>query len=85
MKQGDITFPSLPPIGLAISHGGQRFDLVDTEDHQRKDGTWTKLLVWQTECATCGEGFMGRSPAHSLPQVRRCEEHRQPGKRVGSP
>lgn len=77
-----VEFPEQPPIGLAVSLDDQRYDLVDAHDHQKLDGTMTVLLVWQAECATCGEGFLTKSPANQLPGGRRCEKHRQPGKKV---
>lgn len=77
-----ITFPDLPPIGLAVCLDSQRFDLVAVEPHRKLDGTDTRLLVWRSECATCGAGFTSRSPSYSLPQSRRCEQHRAPGKKV---
>lgn len=74
-----ITFTEIPPIGLAIALNEQRYDLVAIEPYTRLDGQETSLLVWLTECATCGQGCSIKSSARQLPSVRRCEEHR--GKR----
>lgn len=72
------------PIGLAIEIGGQRFDLVAHEPYRRADGTETVGMVWQSECATCGEGFTAWTIPGRFAEIRRCEKHRQPGKRVRS-
>lgn len=82
VAQMRVTFPTPPAIGFAISIDGQRFDLVALEPHQRRDGAATTLLVWRSECPTCGAGFAGKSPSNSTPQTRRCEQHRAPGKKV---
>lgn len=72
----------IPPVGLAISINGQRFELIGHEPHVRQDGALTTLLVWQAECLTCGAGFISRTSVARWAEVRRCELHRQPGKRV---
>lgn len=78
----EIRFAEIPAVGLSLSIGGQRFDLVEHEDYTRRDGTATVLLVWRSECATCGTGFTTKSPALALPEGRRCAAHHQPGRKV---
>lgn len=80
-----IGFPAPPPIGLALDINGQRYDLVEHRPHRKRDGSETILLVWQTECSTCGEGFTTASPSTGLPSGRRCLEHHRPGKPVRAP
>lgn len=75
-------FAMIPPVGLALLIDGRRFDLVGIEGHIRRDGEATKLLVWYGECATCGVGFTAKSPSNRPCEARRCEIHRQPGKRI---
>lgn len=76
------TFAKIPAIGLAVAANGQRYDLIGHEPHVRQDGVATTLLVWHAECATCGKGFVSRSPSHGMPEVRRCDEHKSPGRKV---
>lgn len=72
----------LAPVGLAIEINGQRFDCVAHESHTKPDGSSVPVAVWQAECATCGEGFLCKSIAGRFAEVRRCAQHRQPGKPV---
>lgn len=77
-----IGFAEIPPKGLSLDINGQRFDLVGIEDYTKADGTASNLLIWQAECSTCGQGFLSKSSAFRLPDVKRCDIHRQPGKPV---
>jgi hypothetical protein len=70
------------PVGFAISINGQRFDVVGHEPFTRQSGETVTAMVWQAECATCGEGFRAFSVPGQFAGVRRCEAHRQPGKPV---
>lgn len=79
-----IGFAEIPPIGLAVAINGQRFDLMAVEDYTRLDGTPTNLLVWNSDCAECGAPFITKSGSKSLPGVRRCKPHAQPGRKVKS-
>jgi hypothetical protein len=72
----------LAPVGLAIAVNGQRFDLVAHEPLTLRDGSTVPAMVWRAECAECGEGFTSRTIAGQFAGTRRCEKHRQPGKRV---
>lgn len=80
-----VTFAEVPPVGLAITSNGQRYDLVGFDDHTKADGSLTKLARWRSECVTCGEPFETRCPSSRLPDNRRCHAHRQPGRRVWMP
>jgi hypothetical protein len=39
------------------------FALVGEKQYQRKDGTWTTLKVWRSDCAVCGAGFEVATPS----------------------
>lgn len=77
-----IGFADTPPKGLAITINGQRFDLVDVEDYTSAAGNASQLLVWHAECSTCGQGFVTKSVTSRLPEGRRCDLHKSPGRRV---
>jgi hypothetical protein len=72
-------------IGDLITVRGQDYLLVGTEPHTRKDGSKTKLAIWQSDCAECGAVFECRSPIIAPPQTRRCDEHKRPGVWVRKP
>lgn len=75
-------FINPPTIGFTMSMDGQRFDLVNVVDHQKRDGTVMQLNVWRSQCPVCKSAFIGKSPRRKFPGTRRCEDHRQPGVRV---
>lgn len=77
-----IRFEAPVPIGLALSIDGQRYEMISEVEHVRLDGEQTKLAMWRSECAECGQPFEFRCSQLSLPENRRCELHKQPGKRV---
>jgi len=72
-------------LGDAIVVRGQGYQLVAFEPHMRKDGSKTKLAVWSSCCAQCGEAFTCRSPMTCPPQRRRCDEHKAPRRWVRKP
>lgn len=45
-----------------VTKDGRVFVLVGKEPYQRKDGTMTELLVWQTSCAVCDAPFKVTTP-----------------------
>jgi len=78
-----IKFPSEPPMGTRFAIQTQDYVLYDTETYERKDGSTTPLLIWQSHCATCGNEFFISTPlGFTTGQPRRCEAHREPGKKV---
>lgn len=78
-----IKFPSVPPMDTRFAIQTQEYILYDTEPYTRADGTSATLLVWQSHCASCGEEFFISTPlGFTTGQSRRCEKHREPGKRV---
>ncbi len=81
----DIAFAAPPPVGLALTVRGQRYDALKVEPHTRRDGVVIELVTWASHCATCGCEMTFRSSALRLPETRRCPEHRQPGKALPRP
>ena len=77
-----ITFETEPADGFAIAIDGQRYEAIGVVEHVRLDGEPTRLVIWQSRCAECGARFEFKTSAHSLPQNRRCDEHRRPGVKV---
>ena len=63
---------------------GQRYELVGTIPHTRKDSTETQLLRWVSNCAQCGEAFFVATPANAakFEPNRRCQKHKRPGQQV---
>lgn len=78
----DTKFAEVPPIGVAVDVRGQRYDLIAIEPYTRKDGTSTQLSVWMAECTVCCRPFVARAPVLSMPETRRCDEHKATGKAV---
>ncbi len=78
----DFRFADIPPVGIAIAIRGQRYDAVKVEPHTRRDGGEAHLVTWASHCAQCGCAIAVRCTSKSLPETRRCAEHRQPGKRI---
>ncbi|QOV95252.1 hypothetical protein [Novosphingobium sp. ES2-1] len=81
-KTNLITLSGVAPVGLSIEVNGQRFDLIGHEPYLTKDGATTTLMLWQAECATCGEGFTTTAAPNRWPERRRCDLHTRPGKAV---
>lgn len=83
----DLTQWAADPVGLEISHGGQRYAVIGVEPYRRVDGGYTRLIVWQSRCADCGAEFITRSPLKFAGLSRRCQTHKAPGRRArtGSP
>ena len=79
-----IEFGDLPPIGVSVAINGQRYDLASIEDYVRVDGQPSNVLVWQADCAECGAPFLSKSGSRAFPSIRRCDEHRLPGRKVKS-
>jgi hypothetical protein len=60
---------------------GQQYECVGVVDYTRKDGGASKLQVWESRCAECGEPFLFKLPATStFSPSRRCFYDRKPGK-----
>ncbi len=77
-----IEFDNIPAVGLALRIAGQRFDLVDVVPRQTVSGNTAHDLIWLAECATCGVVFRAASSQRRLPEIKRCELHKSPGKKV---
>lgn len=77
-----IGFLETPPVGIALKLGDQPFRLIRIDPHVRRDGVQIELLVWSSECAACGAPFETKAPVHSLPEGRRCDEHKRPGRKA---
>ncbi|WP_439392568.1 hypothetical protein ACRQ5Q_24395 [Bradyrhizobium sp. PMVTL-01] len=71
-------------IGDTETYKGQPYRCVDIVDHQRSDGSLTKLKIWETACATCQVVFRFGAPLASdrIWPSRRCDEHKRPGRAV---
>lgn len=71
-------------IGTIRDYLTQRYEVVETFERPRRDGTMATILVWQACCAHCGEPFQFTAPAASkkFEPNRRCQKHKRPGVRV---
>jgi hypothetical protein len=63
---------------------GQQYELIGGHPHTRLDGTETRLAVWRSHRAACGEPFEMKTPLRLRRFVpnQRCPQHRRPGVRV---
>lgn len=71
-----FAFAEPPPIGIAVTIAGQRYDLVDAEPYRRQDGEDAEISVWMATCRGCGREFLSKSPRLRFPEVRTCAECR---------
>lgn len=71
-------------IGTERDFRGQRYQVVQTFERPRRNGTLATILVWQSGCHECGEPFTFSTPAASpkFEPNRRCAKHKRPGHRV---
>ena len=77
-----IAFRQAPAVGTVLMCDGQRYVVVDTRLHRRKDGTPTTLIVWRSHCSDCGQPFELTTPLATKWPNRRCPMHRAPGRAV---
>ena len=67
-------------IGEARDYKDQKYLCVSVEPYTRRDGTQTALLLWESQCAECGEPFSFKAPNRDkFEPNRRCQAHRKPG------
>lgn len=64
--------------GDRIVYDEQAYECVGFEPYIRKDGEQIELLVWTSECVTCGAPFRMRIARSILKPgfTRRCPEHK---------
>ena len=77
-----IDFASPPLLGTVLKLDDQAYELRALRPHQRLDGTSTQLLVWETNCPSCGAGFEQATGLKASGINRRCPECRKAGKPV---
>jgi len=61
-----------------------RVKFVGLRTYVRADGSEIEMIVWQIECAECGEPFECMTPQEfeRFYPNRRCEKHHRPGVRA---
>jgi len=74
------TFRILPMPDTVLMRDGQRYVVVGSDLHVRRDGETVPIILWQSHCAECGEPFECRTALKARALNRRCEKHRRPGK-----
>lgn len=77
-----IEFDVALPVGTLLSIEGQSFRLISFEQHTKRNGEGSVLAGWTSHCSDCGGAFLTRTPEKQLPESKRCELHRKPGKRA---
>lgn len=77
-----IDFRILPRPDTELMLDGQRYVVVGSDLHVRKDGEAIPIILWQSRCAECGALFECRTGLKARSLNRRCEKHRRPGKAV---
>lgn len=63
---------------------GQTYHRIGSKPHVRRDGSETRLDIWRSRCARCGEWFEFMRPADEkvFSPNRRCIKHKEPGRKV---
>lgn len=79
-----IDFATPPVPGTVLMVEGQRYEVIRTEPHRRRDGSRTTLIVWRTHCAETGHPFELKTGLVAKSINRRCPEHKAPGRPVSS-
>ena len=77
-----IAFRQVPTIGTVLMIDAQRYVVVATLPHRRKDGRLSAIITWRGHCADCGEPFELRTGLKAQAINRRCETHHTPGRAV---
>lgn len=73
------------PDGMTISLDGQLYRYVGMAPYETKTGNIITLGNWETKCATCGQPItVQHTEEITFSFVRRCQIHRNTGKRVTS-
>lgn len=79
-----IDFRVLPRLGTALVHEDQRYVVVGSDLHTRRDGELVPVILWSSHCADCGHPFECFSGLKSGALNRRCPQHHAPGKAVAA-
>ena len=67
-------------VGTSVLYDGQTYTIISIDPHIRSDGKQTTLISWHSECATCGAGFVSRTPVAVRNLNRRCSVHKSFGR-----
>jgi hypothetical protein len=51
---------------IIVFRNNQRYDQIGTEPDVRRDGTKTKLLIFESACAVCEHAFMDKTTKRQL-------------------
>lgn len=79
-----INFRILPAPGTVLMHEGQRYLVTGSDLHTRRDGQSVPIILWESDCATCGKPFQCWSGLRSGSLNRRCPAHHAAGKSVAA-
>lgn len=79
-----IDFRILPLPGTALMHEGQRYVVIGSDLHTRRDGEVVPVILWSSHCADCGQRFECFSGLKSGALNRRCPQHHAPGRAVAA-
>lgn len=71
-----LRFAKAPPVGVAIEHDGQTFEIVGLEPYTNRSGQVTNLVRWRTECRTCCEVFEFKTGWSIYYLDKRCDTHK---------
>lgn len=77
-----IEFEFPPPVGTIVMFRGQRYEMVGTAPHTRRDGSEITLLRWASHCARCGDAMEAKTVVNGGSPNRRCDECKAPGVRA---
>ena len=80
-----LSLPGRPALGGVAFVQHQRFECVEIRPHTTRDGRHIELTRWLSHCTDCGAPFDLITPRRAAAvrvDRRRCEEHRNPKRRV---
>ncbi len=79
-EMSDVMAAASSRIGEVKDYKDQKYLCTAVSPYTRRDGTQSALLVWESQCAECGEVFTFKTPnGEKFEPNRRCQEHRRPG------
>ena len=75
-----VDFDDMPTLGSVIEFDGLPFHVVGHQDHVRRDGTASALIIWNMNCVDCGERVEIKTGMKAKGITKRCAAHRKKGK-----
>ena len=71
-----LRFAKAPPLGVAIEHDDQVFEVITSEPYTNRRGEETGLLTWRTGCRVCGGAVEFKTGWSIYAFGKRCDDHK---------